>query len=99
MSGINETKRKKAIALGTLLLEQSAFDKREFLEMNTALSQTETASVLGIRPRDVQDFLTPSFYVNSRPKYIQRDVLALRDKWMKQAEELRKRNRQILQEF
>jgi hypothetical protein len=60
--------------------------KRRFIEAETALTQTEAALILGLRARDVQQVIKPTFVYNGRPKYRQADVLKRRDQLIKATE-------------
>ena len=66
--------------------------KRALLRDEAALTQTEAAAIIGCRPRDLHDFLKPSFYRNGRPKYVAADVLAKRDRDRDAVSETRERN-------
>lgn len=75
----------------------TAAKKERLLEEETALNQTETAAILGVRPRDVGEYMQPSFYRGSKPRYIAREVLKVRDRWVKATGAVRSRNRKMLQ--
>jgi len=71
--------------------------RRAFIEAETALTQTEVALIIGCRARDVQNFIKPSFHINSRPKFRQADVLQARNKMIAVDTKRDNRNRAILQ--
>lgn len=87
---IPRKQKTKAIALARALMERGTFDKRQFLEQYTALSQTETAAALGVCLRDVQKFLLPDFYVNTRPKYLLKSVRDWQEKQIRLTNKIRR---------
>jgi hypothetical protein len=95
---MNRKDREKAIELGRELIKKADFDKRAFLEANTALLPEEAAKILGCRVRDLSAELPPSFFHKSRPKWIQADVIKHRDAKKRATEKQRLRNREMLQE-
>lgn len=70
--------------------------KRALLRDEAALSQVEAAAIIGCRPRDLHEFLKPSFYRNGRPKYVAADVLAKRDRDREAVTEKRDRNTKLV---
>lgn len=70
--------------------------KRDLLRNETALTPVQAAEIIGCRPRDLHEFVKPSFYRNGRPKYIVREVVKVRDRMVQAANESAARNRTIL---
>jgi hypothetical protein len=75
----------------------TAARKEKLLEDERALNQTEAATVLGCRPRDVSEYMQPSFYLGSKPKYIAREVLKVRDRMVAAAQRVKERNIRMVQ--
>jgi len=74
-----------------------AAQKKQLLADEIALNQTETAAILGCRPREVGDHMAPSFYRGSKPKYVFREVIKVRDRMIDAANRLRTRNIRMVQ--
>lgn len=70
--------------------------KRELLRNETALTPVQAAEIIGCRPRDLNEFIKPSFRVNGRPKYIVREVIKIRDRMVQAASESGRRNTQMI---
>lgn len=71
---ISRRQNDRIMKLARELMERGEFDKKAFLEENSALSQTQAGGVMGVRPADVQKFLTPDYIINKRPKYYIKSV-------------------------